>query len=417
MRLISILLALCGLCSAQVPTPMGHATLTRALHGPPGLPGDSNDAVFLSSTACVAPPGLPTSPGSIDTPIPPHALSLLFIDLEAFRVNFVDSTTKVRVERAVEGTSLAAHAAGTFVWCGPASYFGINDPGGACTIYLIPVQPLVVIPSGQVWCCTNSRWTGCSSPTNSGGATLSFGSIQDGDVLTQTFTLNGAVAGDRILPGWPATLEPGVVGMMRIVSANTVSVSVSNWSGATIAMAPQFFQAIVGSGNAPVAAALTFPTIADGDIAVRTFALPGAIAGSVVIPGFPASLEAGLFGSMRIVSTGLVEVRLANASGGPITPAAAQVFRASVGAVMPVGTGSGALTYGAISDGDIAAQSFTVTGAIAGTMTQPGWPPALETGLTGTMLVPSLNLVQSRILNLAGASVTPATETFSANTF
>lgn len=416
MRLAPILLALCGICSAAQ-VPMGYATLTRALHGPPGLPGDSNDVVLLSSTACVAPPGLPTSPGStIGVPIPPAAVSLLFIDLEAFRVNFVDSDVRVRVERAVEGTSLAAHAAGTFVWCGPASYFGINDPGGACNVFVIPVLPLVVIPSGQVWTCSGGQWIPYITG-NSGGAILTFGAIQDGDLVTQTFSIPGVTAGDTVLPGFPATLETGLVGMMWVSAANTVKVALTNWSGATVTPAAQFFQATVGIGPSPSTAALTFPAISDGDVAVRTFSLPGATAGGVVMPGFPGSLETGLFGSMRVISTGLVEVRLANASGHTVTPAAAQLFMASYGATSPVGVGSGSLTYAAIGDGNIRAQSFAVTGAVPGTMTQPGWPPALETGLTGAMLVPSLNLVQSRLLNLSGASVTPAVQTFRADTF
>ncbi len=395
---------------------MGHATLLRALHGPPGLPGDSNDTVLLSSTACVTAPGLPTSPSAIGTPIPPPALSELFIDNEAFRVNFVDSSTQVRVERATEGTSLAAHAAGAFVWCGPAGWFGINDPGGKCFLPVIPVQPLVVIPSGQVWCCTNSQWTLCNAPSNTGGATLAFPPIIDGDVSSLTFSLPGAAPGDRVLPGWPATLEQGLVGMMNISSAGTVRVTLTNWSGATVTPASQFFGAIVGAGNAPISAALTFSQIVDGDVGVRTFAIPGATPGDVVIPGFPSALPTGLFGSMRIISAGLAEVRLSNASGAPVTPPAGQVYKASVGAVMPVGQGGASLTYGAVSDGDVTVQSFAVPGT-AGRMVEPGFPGGLENGLDGMMFLSSTNIVSSRLLNLSGSTVTPAVQLFKAATF
>lgn len=84
----------------------------------------------------------------------------------------------------------------------------------------------------------------------------------------------------------------------------------------------------LGSGGPSVGlsgtAYLTFGAIPDGTVGVQTFSLPGALVGSAVCCGWPSTLEAGLFGSMRVSAADMVEVRLANLSGASITPAIQQ---------------------------------------------------------------------------------------------
>jgi hypothetical protein len=48
-----------------------------------------------------------------------------------------------------------------------------------------------------------------------------------------------------------------------------------------------------------------------------------------VAPGWPAGLESGLIGMMRISASSTVEVRVCNLSGSTVDPAAA-TFRATV---------------------------------------------------------------------------------------
>ncbi len=62
-------------------------------------------------------------------------------------------------------------------------------------------------------------------------STVSFGSIANGACgADQTMGLTGAAAGDSVAPGWPQ-LPAGVMGMMWVSGANTVSVRLCNFSG------------------------------------------------------------------------------------------------------------------------------------------------------------------------------------------
>ena len=77
-------------------------------------------------------------------------------------------------------------------------------------------------------------------------------------------------------------------------------------------------------------ATLDFPSIPAGSCASDiTFSLPGANAGDAVAAGWPAGLEAGLSGTMRISASGVVSVRLCAATTGAVDPASA-VFTATV---------------------------------------------------------------------------------------
>jgi hypothetical protein len=88
-------------------------------------------------------------------------------------------------------------------------------------------------------------------------------------------------------------------------------------------------------GPAGVAAAsLNFGSIADGACYALTMALTGALTTDVVAPGWPSSLEAGLFGVMFVSAADTITVRLCNLSGAAVDPAA-QTFRARLLRVLP----------------------------------------------------------------------------------
>jgi hypothetical protein len=81
---------------------------------------------------------------------------------------------------------------------------------------------------------------------------------------------------------------------------------------------------------------LAFGVIGSGAIGSQTFALVGAVAGQQVVPAWPATLEAGLSGRMAVSANDVIQVRLLNASGADITPAA-QTFGARVGSAIAAG--------------------------------------------------------------------------------
>jgi hypothetical protein len=51
--------------------------------------------------------------------------------------------------------------------------------------------------------------------------------------------------GDSVAPGWPAGLEGGLIGMMRISASNIVAVRICNLSGTTVDPAAATFRATV----------------------------------------------------------------------------------------------------------------------------------------------------------------------------
>lgn len=77
-------------------------------------------------------------------------------------------------------------------------------------------------------------------------------------------------------------------------------------------------------------------------------------------------------------------------------------------------TASASINFGEIADGACATNTLTLTGAVAGEAIAPGWPAALETGLTGVMVATATDTIQVRLCNLSGAAVNPASQTFKA---
>jgi hypothetical protein len=107
----------------------------------------------------------------------------------------------------------------------------------------------------------------------------------------------------------------GGVGIAAVATAGQTTISVDG------AVVPTYLTA---------SATLDFPSIAAGACATDlTFSLPGANAGDAVAPGWPAGLEAGLSGTMRISAAGVVSVRLCASTSGTVNPAAA-TFTAAV---------------------------------------------------------------------------------------
>ncbi len=60
-----------------------------------------------------------------------------------------------------------------------------------------------------------------------------------------TFTLRGAAPGDAVAAGWPAGLEAGLTGTMRVSATNEIAVRLCNFSGGTVNPAPATFRATI----------------------------------------------------------------------------------------------------------------------------------------------------------------------------
>ena len=76
-------------------------------------------------------------------------------------------------------------------------------------------------------------------------AVIDFTSIAAGACAESTITLPGASAGDSVAPGWPAGMESGLIGTMRVSASNTVAVRVCNLSGTTVDPAAATYRATV----------------------------------------------------------------------------------------------------------------------------------------------------------------------------
>ncbi len=145
------ILAFAFAASAQLNT-WNTTTLSAALN-------TSALIVKVGSASGISGPGFPQSQGGIGSSTA-NAITYLFVDREAMRVASV-SGLNITVERGAGGTQQRSHASGAKVWVGPANnaYFAVTAPSGSCVLASMTVNPLVVLPTGDLWTCGNSQWT------------------------------------------------------------------------------------------------------------------------------------------------------------------------------------------------------------------------------------------------------------------
>ena len=128
-----------------------------------------------------------------------------------------------------------------------------------------------------------------------------------------------------------------------------------------------------------------------------------------LIPAWPADLNPGLLGSLFISVDGRVTVRLCNFSGAPSAPGILN-FNAQV--VHPELSQSAFLSFSQIPNERCDNQYMTVTGARVDDPAIPAWPPKLGPGLIGSMRVSAENVVEIRLCNFSGATITVPSQTF-----
>ncbi len=83
-----------------------------------------------------------------------------------------------------------------------------------------------------------------------GAATLAFGTVPASSCSADlTVAVPGAIVGDVLASGWPATMPASVVGMMRVSAANTVAVRLCNLSASAALVASNSYRATVVQGR------------------------------------------------------------------------------------------------------------------------------------------------------------------------
>jgi hypothetical protein len=77
-------------------------------------------------------------------------------------------------------------------------------------------------------------------------ASLSFPAVATGACSSElTVVLTGANPGDSVAPGWPPSMPPGFMGMMRVSSSGIVGVRLCNFSGSAVTPQTDTFRATV----------------------------------------------------------------------------------------------------------------------------------------------------------------------------
>jgi hypothetical protein len=173
--------------------------------------------------------------------------------------------------------------------------------GGTGTAFIyVDATGTLTVGSSMIVSCTSP----CVAAPGIGAFPVSTIPIYTWTAASGAWDSNGGA--DR--RGWlSANPVLGGAGIAAITTAGQTTLSVDS------AVVPTYLTA---------AATLDFPSIAAGTCAADlTFSLPGANAGDAVAPGWPAALEAGLSGSMRISAAGVVAVRLCADMTGAVNPA------------------------------------------------------------------------------------------------
>jgi hypothetical protein len=111
--------------------------------------------------------------------------NVLFVDREAMRVISLTGT-QVRVTRGHNGTAARAHGAAAILYTGPATYYSANEvvPGSTCTSTAEVALPRIVLPTGNVYQCTNSIWYRVGSDV--GAITVSCVALLIADMVDQS---------------------------------------------------------------------------------------------------------------------------------------------------------------------------------------------------------------------------------------
>lgn len=202
--------------------------------------------------------------------------------------------------------------------------------------------PCNVRMGNTVYSVTNS-----STITISGGTGVVYLYFDASGALTAGHNVTAACAGVCVAVGGITAFPPGSIPLYTWTALNgawdtnggsdrRAFLSTRNLSGgAGIVTLDTGAQSIVAVDAATVptyltsSAVLDFGSIVPAGCGEFTLPLAGAAPGDSVAPGWPAAMESGLLGTMRVSASGVVAVRVCNLSGTTVDPAAA-TFRATI---------------------------------------------------------------------------------------
>src|SRR5581483_726739 len=208
---------------------------------------------------------------------------------------------------------------------------------------------------------------------------------------------------DTAVPrGWKYTVKSAVAGLVSLqCNVPTSGSAVDLLDICTATVPTSTTSSLVGNFSA-ASSSLTFGTIPDGSCKDLTFSFAGITTTTQLMPEWPASLPAGVSGLMFASSSGTVDVRLCNFSGGFVTLGALAFGVKTASYAL---TTSGALSFGAITDGSCAQQSLTLSGALPGDVVVPTWPSTIPSGVNAFMVASSPNTITVNACNFSGATL------------
>jgi hypothetical protein len=176
--------------------------------------------------------------------------------------------------------------------------------------------------------CSNGEICGSSgTPDMHSGGTISTTSslmtfsspIANGSCDDRSFNWVGIEPSRGIIPSWPPSLTPGLIGLMYISSVDTVTVRMCNFSGEAVTPGKLLMAATLQHLGVSYAS-VHFDVIGNEDCAAEVFFLSGVKQGSPIIPVWPTTLGEGMLGVMNAKADNLIEIRLCNFSGKKSAP-------------------------------------------------------------------------------------------------
>jgi hypothetical protein len=143
-------------------------------------------------------------------------------------------------------TSFPVNAIPLFTWSatnGTWSSAGTDERAFLSANALVAGPGIITIQSGAQ---TQVAVDSAAVPTFLTASTmLTFGSIPAASCAELPFSLLGAAPGNAVEPGWPSSLEQGLIGNMRVSASNVITVRLCNFSGAALTPAPNSYTATI----------------------------------------------------------------------------------------------------------------------------------------------------------------------------
>lgn len=184
---------------------------------------------------------------------------VLYVDREAMLVQSVNTTAvNATATRGYAGTRADPHASGSAVWTGPPRRFYSSDVFGVCTATAESFLPHIVLPSGNVFQCSNSEWVryrdngyrSFNAGRNDGGTTYTAAgalTVQPGLSF-----INGTTLAMTIVN--PTIEQNGLVMIIMATNASAHTVTyTAGFNGGTTARDVATFAAAVGNNLVIVA--------------------------------------------------------------------------------------------------------------------------------------------------------------------